>query len=75
MTGTLHPKHPLGVTGNEIQVGFIPEKGTPDDLFIMRRQQEEYHAKVRKMHMCFAHQEKAFYRVPSKVLEWMMRKK
>ena len=43
-------------------------------MLIMRRQHEEYHAK-RKHCMCFVDPEKAFDRVPRKVLEWAMRKK
>ena len=37
--------------------------------------QEEYHAKGKKLCMCFVHIEKAFDRVPRKVLEWATRKK
>ena len=52
------------VTVDEMQVGFMPEKGTIDGVFISRRLQEEYHAKG-----------KTFDRVPRKVLQWVMRKK
>ena len=37
--------------------------------------QEEYHAKRKKLYMCFVDLEKAFDRVPRKVLKWAMRKK
>ena len=30
---------------NEMQFGFMPERGTIDAVFILRRLQEEYHAK------------------------------
>ena len=63
------------VTVNEIQFGFIPERVTIDAVFISRRLQEEYHAKGRELCMCFVDPEKAFCRVPRKVLEWKMGKK
>ena len=53
----------------------MPEKGAIDAIFILRRMQEEYHAKGKKLYMCFADLEKAFDRVQRKVLEWAMRKK
>ena len=33
------------VTINEMQFGFIPERGMIDAVSILRRLQEEYHAK------------------------------
>ena len=45
-------------------------------LFLcLRRMQEEYHAKGRKLYVCFVNLEKAFDSVPRKVLEWALRKK
>ena len=46
------------VTANEIQFGFLPERGTIDAA-ILRRMQEEYHAEVKKQHTCFVNLEKA----------------
>ena len=48
--------------------------------FILGRQthcllSEEYRDKCRKLYMHFVGVEKAFYRVPRKVMEWAMRKK
>ena len=50
-------------------------RGSIDTAFILRRIQEEYHAKGKKFYMCFVDLEKTFDRVPRKVLEWGMRKK
>ena len=60
---------------NKMQFGFMPEKGTVDAIFIVRRMQEDYQKKDNKLYMCFVDMEKAFDRVPRKVLEWTMRKK
>ena len=46
-----------------------------DAIFIVRRMQEEYQKKDNKLYMCFVDMEKAFNRVPRKVMEWAMRKK
>ena len=63
------------MTVNEMQFGFMPERGTIDAIFILRGMQEEYHAKVKKLYMCFVELENAFDRVPRKVLELALRKK
>ena len=60
---------------NEMQFGFMPGKETLDAIFIVRRMQEEYQHKDKKLNMCFVNMEKAFDRVPRKVMEWAMRKK
>ena len=44
-------------------------------MFILGRLQEEYHAKRKRLYMCFVGLEKAFDRVPRKVLEWALRMK
>ena len=46
-----------------------------DGIFIMRRMQEEYQKKDKKLYICFVDMEKALDRVPRKVMEWNMRKK
>ena len=45
---------------DEMQFGFMFERGSIDAVFIMRRKQEEYHAKGKKLYMCFVDQDKAF---------------
>ena len=41
------------MTVDEMQFGFIPERGTIYAVFILRRLQEEYHANWKKLYMCF----------------------
>ena len=63
------------VTVDEMQFGFMSERRTIDAVFILRRLQEEYHAKGKKLHMCFVDLEKAIDRVQNIVLQWAMRQK
>ena len=63
------------VTINDMQCGFMTGKGTVDVLFMVRMLQEKYDTKKRKLYMCFVDLEKAFDRVPRKVIEWALRKK
>ena len=60
---------------DEIQFGFMPGKGTIDAVFTLRRSQEEYLDKKKKLYMCFVDLEKAFDRVPTRVLGWAIRKR
>ena len=61
---------------DEMQFGFMPGKGTIDAVFILRRLQEEYLDKEKKLYVCFfVDLERAFDRVPTKVLEWTMKKR
>ena len=46
-----------------------------DAIFILRRMQESYLDKNRKLFICFVDLEKAFDRVPRKVIEWALTKK
>ena len=54
---------------DEMQFGFMPGKGTTRALFILRRMQEEFRKREKKLYMCFVDLEKAFDRVPRKVME------
>ena len=38
---------------DEMQFGSMSERRTIDAVFILRRMQEEYHAKGKKLYMCF----------------------
>ena len=60
---------------DEMQFGFMPGKGTTNALFIRRRMQEEFRGREKKLCLCFVDLEKAFDRVPRKVMEWALRKK
>ena len=60
---------------DQMQFGFKPGKSTVDTIFILRRMQESYLEKNRKLFICFVDLEKAFDRVPRKVIEWALRKK
>ena len=60
---------------DQAQSGFMPKKGTTDALFLVRGLQEEHRAKDKRMYMCFVDLEKAFNRVPRRVMEWAIRKK
>ena len=53
---------------NKIHFGFVPGKGMVDVIFIMRKMQEEYQKKNKKLYMGFVDMEKAFDRVPRKVM-------
>ena len=60
---------------DEIQFGFMPGKGTTRALFILRRMQKEFRGRGKKLYMRFVDLEKAFDRIPRKVMEWALRKK
>ena len=55
--------------------GFVPGRGTTNTLFVVRRMQEKYRDKKKKLYLCSVDIEKAFDRVPRKMMEWAMRKK
>ena len=57
-----------------MQFGFMPERGTTNAIFIVRQMQEKYNAKGKTLYLSFVDLEKAFDRVPRKVLWWALRK-
>ena len=60
---------------DSMQFGFKHGRGTTVALFIVRRMQEEYRNKKKKLYLRFVNIEKAFDRVPRKVIKWAMKKK
>ena len=58
-----------------MQFGFIHGKGTTHALFILRRMQKKFRGREKKLYLCFVDLEKAFDRVPRKVMECALRKK
>ena len=53
----------------------MPGRSTVDAIFIPRRMQESYLEKNRKLFIFFVDLEKAFDRVPRKVIEWALRER
>ena len=58
---------------DDMQFGFVLSRGTTDALYIVRQLQEKYLAAKRPLYFAFVDLEKAFDRVPRKVLWWAMR--
>ena len=59
---------------DDMQFGFMPGRGTTDAIFILRQLQEKHLAKNKKLYFAFVDLEKAFDRVPRKVIWCAMRK-
>ena len=53
---------------DSMQFGFRPGRGTTDAIFILRQLQEKYMAKGKLLYFAFVDLEKAFDRVPRKVI-------
>ena len=62
------------VSIDEMQFSFMPGRSTIDAIFILRQLQEKFLGKKKNLYFAFVDLEKAFDRVPRKVLWWVMRK-
>ena len=60
---------------DEMQMGFMPGRGTTDAIFILRQLLEKYEMAGRDLFMVFADLEKPFDRVPREVIWWSLRRK
>ena len=57
---------------DEMQFGFVPGRGLLDAIFIVRQLQEMYITAKRPIYFAFVNLEKAFNRLPRKVLWWAL---
>ena len=62
------------VSINHSQFGFVPGRGTTDTVVLVRQLQEKYLVASKKLYMASVDLEKAFDRVPQKVIWWALRK-
>ena len=58
------------ISWNKKKFRFIQGKGTVNAISIVRRMQEKYQKKDKKLYICSVDIEKTFDRVPRKVMEW-----
>ena len=56
------------------QFGFVPGRGTTDEIFVVRQLQEKYLSVNKRLYRAFVNLEKAFHCVPRKVIWWALRK-
>ena len=60
------------VSIDESQFGFVPGRGTTDAILVVRQLAEKYLAANNRLYMAFVDLEKAFERVPRKVIWWAL---
>uniref|UniRef100_A0A914WJ69 Reverse transcriptase domain-containing protein n=1 Tax=Plectus sambesii TaxID=2011161 RepID=A0A914WJ69_9BILA len=57
------------------QFGFMPGRSTTDAIFALRILTEKFREKKQQLHLTFLDMEKAYDRVPRKLIWWALRKK
>ena len=62
------------VSIDDSQFGFVSGRGTTDAIFVIRQLQKKYLAANKRFYMTFIDLEKAFDRMPRKVIWWALRK-
>ena len=62
------------VSIHDSKFGLVPGRGTTDAIFVVRQLQEKYLATNKRLNMALIDLEKAFDRVPRKVIWWALRK-
>ena len=62
------------VSIDDSQFGFVQGRGTTDTVFVVRQLQEKYLAANKRLYMASVDLEKAFDRVPWKMIWWALRK-
>ena len=73
MTQNYRWSHKTGVSIDNSQFGFVPERGSTDAIFVVRQLQEKYLAVNKRLYMALVDLEKAFDRVPLVVIWWVLR--
>ena len=73
LEGVLEKRLRWKVKIDDMQFGFVPGKGTVDAIFMVRQLQEKFLEKIKDLFFAFVDLEKAFDRVPRKVVRWVLR--
>ena len=59
---------------HNMQFGFIPGRGTTDAIFILWQLEEKYLQKKKNIYSAYVDLDKAFDRVPRRILWWAIQK-